>query len=542
MLALENADSIFDVSAPAGICSSVRDVAENDRLHGNPIPKILIEESLKNGQGRYGVRGCILVFEPDINVYKSIRNIVESNNKYGSLESMVGPDEYLITKHFVDRWHHIHSKYGWVSWADREELGIHPIFLHYVSQKPWEEGTNWKDFDYWKKEASKVIFNIPSSKSYFGIILGEICQIAGIDVSEEDLNKSKDMVEKCYKRKLAEKKRREQSAKKQGIDLTCGFHKSLNLSDMKKTGLSQGPNSARASFPPRSTPQNKNSPPNSARNTHAGLNGEVLYKPTPDVLIVYPNQRIADKELKEDIINVNNSKTYQNLNKNAKKENTEYNQNHDSKRDNYDDFNVEDKLKPSIPKLNLSNVKHINGISSAGPAITWNGSHWHKHHGYDTLDSQRSAADRDDDWRASSKNETKSARNWTPEISGISRSACKSHVVNGIKWDGNSNQKSSRADTASTWRSTPREESSYNSNIKGQMLKNTWKGGNNHNQKHVNKSKDHSKKNRFYQHNRTKSSPSFKVSYINGNKTVSTESYNTSVVIDIDEENSTLIN
>lgn len=83
--------------------------------------------------------------------------------RYGNLDSMVGPDEYLITRFFADKWCHVHAKYGWVSWADREDLGVDPVFLHYVSQKPWDEGEEWDDFQYWKKEAGKLVKTKPKT-------------------------------------------------------------------------------------------------------------------------------------------------------------------------------------------------------------------------------------------------------------------------------------------------------------------------------------------------------------------------------------------
>ena len=166
MLPMENPDALFDIPAPAGICSSVREASENARLHGMPLPRLLIDESLKNGQGHYGVRGCLLIMKPDLTTYHQIRSKIEAVTSYGSLESMVGPDEYLITKHFCDQWHHVHAKYGWVSWADRQDLGADPCFLHYVSQKPWEEGEAWADFDYWKNEAVELLKDCPNAIMY----------------------------------------------------------------------------------------------------------------------------------------------------------------------------------------------------------------------------------------------------------------------------------------------------------------------------------------------------------------------------------------
>lgn len=77
MLAVGNPDELFSLPPPAGICSAVREVGENGRLHGNRLPRGAIEESLRNGQGRYGVRGCLLLVKPDMENYNKIRGIVE---------------------------------------------------------------------------------------------------------------------------------------------------------------------------------------------------------------------------------------------------------------------------------------------------------------------------------------------------------------------------------------------------------------------------------------------------------------------------------
>lgn len=157
MLAVSCPDALWDCPAPAGICSAVRDIQENERLHGNRLPRGAVEESLRNGLGRYGVRGCLLVVSPDSTTFDGLKAKVEGATSYGSLEAMVGPDEHLVTRFLADRWSHVHAKYGWVSWADREELGTEPVFLHYVSQKPWDEGEEWGDFKYWKEEAARLV-------------------------------------------------------------------------------------------------------------------------------------------------------------------------------------------------------------------------------------------------------------------------------------------------------------------------------------------------------------------------------------------------
>ncbi|CAI5467258.1 unnamed protein product [Closterium sp. Yama58-4] len=55
---------------------------------------------------------------------------------------MAGPDEYFISKFFLDRgvpWTHVHMRFGAISWVVDEALQgqAPPVFIHYVSEKPW---------------------------------------------------------------------------------------------------------------------------------------------------------------------------------------------------------------------------------------------------------------------------------------------------------------------------------------------------------------------------------------------------------------------
>eukprot|EP00210_Caulerpa_lentillifera_P009312 g8876.t1 len=455
MFPLENPDALFECPTPAGICSSVKGPAENDKLHGMPLARLVIDESLKNGQGHYGVRGCLLIFKPDMNVYKALKQKVEEAGNYGSLESMVGPDEYLITKYFIDNWHHVHAKYGWVSWADRQDLGVDPCFLHYVSQKPWAEGESWEDFKYWKEEAKEVVKFNPELLVYFSHIAKTIAEMAELQLPDEISLQITLMQKSSLQRKTEEKNRRLEAARLAKIDLT-----DTNVGSVRKSNdFSFAPSSARATvFPPRSSPTTTVSVnrPNSARVTKetspvssaSNINDTLLVKVNPNILVVNGYKRPAGAKPKEKA----KPKQQHNGGNKGRKNKTNV------------VVNKED-TKPAVPKLNLRNVNSNDEMQNRG--ATWTGHHWKKHNG-ETSGTLSSRADVQTDWRTPGRGnhpihgsaggeptQSQSARNWpqTPTTDGNKSGRKKETVV--AKKD--HTPRSSRADLASNWRSTPRQ-------------------------------------------------------------------------------------
>lgn len=167
MLCVGPPDTIFAYPTPVGICDTYRFAPEMDAaMDGRKVPFADIEASLRN---RYAIRGCLLVVAPDRRIYDEICQLA-ARQAIGHSGAVAGPDEYFLTKYFHDRripWTHIHSRYGTISWAVERALGsIPPVFLHYVSEKPWEGPRstacplgvtgNWKDFLRWDEPAAAV--------------------------------------------------------------------------------------------------------------------------------------------------------------------------------------------------------------------------------------------------------------------------------------------------------------------------------------------------------------------------------------------------
>lgn len=126
MLALANLDEIFELSTPAGICTSIRD---DERWHGERLPEAEIKESLSNN---YGVRGCIMVLKPCVRDYL----MAKSQQHAGHGGVYPGPDEYFYTMMYKERWHHLDQKYGCS--AVSENNGIQPAAVHFDLAKPWQ--------------------------------------------------------------------------------------------------------------------------------------------------------------------------------------------------------------------------------------------------------------------------------------------------------------------------------------------------------------------------------------------------------------------
>ncbi|GMH44198.1 hypothetical protein BSKO_12132 [Bryopsis sp. KO-2023] len=508
MLAVEEPDDLFDCPAPAGICSAVRDVEENERLHGNRLPRGAVEESLRNGLGRYGIRGCLLVVEPEYETYAKIRGMVKGVDRYGSLDSMVGPDEYLITRFYADKWSHIHAKYGWVSWADREELGVDPVFLHYVSQKPWDEGEEWDDFDYWKKEAGELVKEVPESICYFGRLMDDISKLAQVPVTPEDRKKAEEIKKLSQERRVAEKARREGSAANLGVDLTSTSSATPHTTPRDLNGMWRPLNSARAPLvpgPSSTTPRVAPPPlPLSARGapSEEKKKAELIVKANSNILVVHGFKRPYPSKPREE---------------KPKKSSAGKG---DGARDSEASANSAAPVKPSkpskaskksgkstkpalglelgtkgtgtlVPRLNLATLNDEDTSQNSGSSKnddpsgkTWMADHWRKRHGGDP-DTHRSAADLDDNWRmpsarvatvadegdapvdaSASAAVPNSARPWRPQQTpGSARGQAPPRSARNSKYQRWENPpKSSRADEASSWRTTPRGEPADSTN------------------------------------------------------------------------------
>lgn len=148
MLALSNPDTLFQLSTPAGICTSIRD---QERWHGIRIPEVEIKEAVLNN---YGVKGCIMVLKPNIRHYLLSR----SQQHTGHENVYLGPDEYFFTMLYKNCWHHLNYKYGCS--AVNETNHVQPIVLHFDHAKPWrfKEDFSWSGGEKWWAIAKDLIY------------------------------------------------------------------------------------------------------------------------------------------------------------------------------------------------------------------------------------------------------------------------------------------------------------------------------------------------------------------------------------------------
>lgn len=152
-LVVNNIDNLFDLPAPAGICSSVRN---HDYWHGLKLPEELIENSIANN---YGIHGCVMVLEPRLENYF----LASSQPVIGDRNTFMGPDEFFFTQLYKLQWHHIHIKYGCTRWH-MERLGTIPDVIHFVGARPWEKADDIQEWDgtwKWKNTVDQMLLIKP---------------------------------------------------------------------------------------------------------------------------------------------------------------------------------------------------------------------------------------------------------------------------------------------------------------------------------------------------------------------------------------------
>lgn len=165
MFAVANPDRIFELQTPAGICSRAED---SQALHGRRIPEALLRASMND----YGIRGCLLLLTPSREEFTNIfQHIYQHPECLGddptdskSRPSYIGPDERMLTRYYWKKWIGVSSAYGCTSWKTN---GIRPIFLHFVSEKPWNATQDWPDFRLWWKVADDIVTKKGSDLAVF---------------------------------------------------------------------------------------------------------------------------------------------------------------------------------------------------------------------------------------------------------------------------------------------------------------------------------------------------------------------------------------
>lgn len=130
-VAVSNPDELFNISAPAGICSTI---ADNQQETMNS-KKLTVEQVNHALDKQYGIRGCCMVLKPSTIHYKFVTDLLHSRGSYGNPRRFVGADEALMSELYLDEWTHISNKYGINSWKAKELKDASPVFLHFVTEK-----------------------------------------------------------------------------------------------------------------------------------------------------------------------------------------------------------------------------------------------------------------------------------------------------------------------------------------------------------------------------------------------------------------------
>lgn len=157
-LVLKNIDCLFELSTPAGICSSIRD---HDYWHGLKVPELEIENSVENN---YGVLGCIMVLSPNLEHYLLASSLSEIERK----STFLGPDEYFFTELYKAEWNHIHVKFCCTRWH-AERLDVESHVIHFMGAKPWEEHETqgWEGVLKWRASVAALLQVCPLLSELF---------------------------------------------------------------------------------------------------------------------------------------------------------------------------------------------------------------------------------------------------------------------------------------------------------------------------------------------------------------------------------------
>ncbi len=157
MVAVGNPDQIFELRAPAGICSVV---TEAEGLHGKRIPESILRKSMFS----YGMRGCLLLLEPSKTEFAKIMTAIIDDPTTIESRGYIGPDEKMLTEYFWKRWTNVSNAYGCTSWKTEDVV---PILLHFVSEKPWNATQDWPDFRIWWAVADAIVSAQPAFGRFF---------------------------------------------------------------------------------------------------------------------------------------------------------------------------------------------------------------------------------------------------------------------------------------------------------------------------------------------------------------------------------------
>jgi len=174
-IVVENIDSLFELSTPAGIFSSPwsESYERGSRMkdpykglkHKDIIPKTMLDQALST----YVMYGTSILLTPTgVDGYLEF---LDGFSIYGHTKCYSMVDETSIFEYFQkDEWTQISQSYGFIPWKTNWlPQGETPKVFHYFNTtKPWEfNRTEWPDLKPWWDVADKIIELFPEMKSIF---------------------------------------------------------------------------------------------------------------------------------------------------------------------------------------------------------------------------------------------------------------------------------------------------------------------------------------------------------------------------------------
>lgn len=165
MLCVAPPDEIFELRAPAGLCSTIEGIAHNNSMHGRRLSTSEVATACARS---YGMRGCLYLLRPNPDHLALVRDVLRDHGGYGERRFHVGADEKMMSDLYLDEWSHAHWRFGCNSWKSGEAIiGRPPVFLHFVTEKPWQPKEVWPDTRQWGEYAQAVMNSHPQVRPRF---------------------------------------------------------------------------------------------------------------------------------------------------------------------------------------------------------------------------------------------------------------------------------------------------------------------------------------------------------------------------------------
>jgi len=178
MLCVSNPDELFQLRAPAAICSAFKDKdpAAHDQWHGRRLSEHQVRQAIETN---WGMRGCINLLRPSAAHLSLVRDVLSTYGGYGVRRLFIGADEKLLSDLYLDQWTHVHQRFGLTSWKSGPEFtGERPaVMLHFVTEKPWRPApvdvkngsgdSAWPDYLFFYRTAKQLVAEQPALRRHF---------------------------------------------------------------------------------------------------------------------------------------------------------------------------------------------------------------------------------------------------------------------------------------------------------------------------------------------------------------------------------------